>query len=293
MARLLPAAERLARFALHRRGFESREVATRLGALHAYDARGRGALPPVVVLHGIGSAATPFGPVLTRLLGEVQRVTAPDLPGHGFSAVPTQRMTPELLGDAVTEALDALIDEPAIVCGNSLGGALALRYALDRPAKVRALVLVSPAGARITEADFDALRRAFEHTSNADTVAFLGRLYHRRPWFAPLVAGEVRALLRRPVVRELLESATPDHGPSPEELASLTLPVLLLWGRSERLLPPSALAYFRAHLPPHAVIEEPDAYGHCPHFDDPVGVAARVLTFARSIVSHSGEGATR
>lgn len=293
MARWLPAAERLARFALHRRGFESREVATRLGPVHAYEARGRGALPPVVVLHGIGSAATPFGPVLTRLVGDVRRVTAPDLPGHGFSPPPAQRMTPELFGEAVTEALDALIDEPAIVCGNSLGGALALRYALDRPAKVRALVLISPAGARISDAELDALRGAFEHTSKADTVAFLGRLYHRRPWFAPIVAGEVRELLRRPVVTELLASATPDHGPSPAELASLTLPVLLLWGRSERLLPPSALAYFRAHLPPHAVIEEPPAYGHCPHFDDPVGVAARVLGFARSIAPHSGGDAAR
>lgn len=48
--------------------------------------------------------------------------------------------------DVMTEALDALLPEPAIVCGNSLGGAVALHYALARPEKVLGLVLLSPAG---------------------------------------------------------------------------------------------------------------------------------------------------
>ena len=95
----------------------------------------------MVVLHGLGAAATPFGPVLTRLQRHARRVVAIELPGHGFSATPPASLgATELLG-AMREALDAVLDEPAVVCGNSLGGAVALRYALDRPERVRGLAV--------------------------------------------------------------------------------------------------------------------------------------------------------
>lgn len=283
MARLIPAAERFARFALNRRGLDSREVRTRVGAIHAYDGRGHGTLPPMVMLHGMGSAATPFGPVLSRLHKRSKRVTAPEMPGHGFSPAPSVSLTPDLLTDAMRDALDHLIDEPAIVCGNSLGGAVALRYALDRPEKVRALVLMSPAGARFTEEELASLRASFDLGSSREAVAFMERLYHRPPWFAPLLAGELREMMGRTVVQDLLRSATPDHAPTPTELASLSVPVLLLWGRPERLLPATSLAYFREHLPPHAIIEEPWGVGHCPHVDDPAAVASRIVSFAESL----------
>lgn len=283
MVSVLHMAQRVGRYALHRRGIRSRELATRVGKLHVYDGPGHGTLPHTVVLHGIASAATPFAGVLARIQRHVRRVSAPDMPGHGFSAEPTVRLTPEALTDAMRDALDALLDEPAVLCGNSLGGAVALRYALQRPERVRGLVLVSPAGARISAAELDALRRTFELPSTADAVAFLRRIYHRPPWFAPLLAGEVRAMILRPVVQDLLRSATPDHAPTPQELASLSMPVLVLWGRSERLLPQSALDWFRRHLPPHAVLEEPPGVGHCPHFDDPAALARRIVEFARAL----------
>jgi pimeloyl-ACP methyl ester carboxylesterase len=54
-------------------------------------------------------------------------------------------------------------------------------------------------------------------------------------------------------------------------------------GQSERLLPASSLAYFRRHLPDHAVIEEPKGFGHSPHFDDPARFAARLIAFMRTV----------
>ena len=283
MAGLLPVAEKVARFALNRRGLASRSVHTDVGHVHVYDGQGGGELPPVVMLHGLGSAATPFGPVLARIHRHARRVIAPEMPGHGFSDAPSRRLTPDVLFDTMKSALDHLVDEPAIVCGNSLGGGVALRYALDRPEKVRALVLLSPAGARVTDEELDALRRTFDMGSSRDAVAFMERVYHRPPWFAPFVAGELRERMRNPAVRDLLLHATPDHAPTPAELASLEMPVLLLWGRSERLLPSSALAWFQEHLPGHAVIEEPEGVGHCPHFDDPKSLADRIVRFARDV----------
>ena len=284
--RFLPAAARLSRFALNRSGMTSRWVETGGARIHIYDGQGGGDLPPVIMLHGLGSAGAAFGRVAARVRPHVQRVVIPELPGHGFSPHPGDRtITPEVLLDAVTGSLEQVIDAPAVVYGSSLGGALALKYALHRPERVRALVLVSPAGAQIAEDEQAELVRAFHVPGPQEAKQFLERLYHRPPWFLAIVAREFPDLLRTPAVREILESATPEHALRPDELASLTMPILLLWGRSEKLLPASALAYFRAHLPKHAVIEEPYGFGHTPQLEEPVRVAARIVEFARQLRS--------
>ena len=279
---LLPLAERLGRLELRRRGFASKHVSTPHGLVHAYDAPGTGSLPPAVVLHGLGSAAIPFAPVLDRLRRDVRRVVAPDFPGHGLSPDASGPLTPGALVTTVATAIDALVDEPAIVVGHSLGGAVALRYALARPERVRALVLVSPAGAPATEAEWRALRDAFDVGSRAEALAFLRRLYHRTPWFAQLLAHELPASLERRAVRDLLASASNDDAPPPEALRALPMSILLLWGQSERLLPETHFQYFATSLPEHAVIERPEGFGHCPHADAPAALAARIAEFVRA-----------
>jgi pimeloyl-ACP methyl ester carboxylesterase len=280
---LIPLAEHLGRYALRRRGALTRWAPSPLGRVHLYDAAGRGSLPTTVLLHGIGSNATPFGPVLARLQRHVRRIVAPDYPGHGFSPAARGTVTPEALFEALSLVLDGTLDEPAIVVGNSLGGALALRYAIARPDRVRALVLVSPAGARATDAEWRALKDAFAFESRAGALLFLDRVYHRTPWLARAVAHELPASIRRRAVRDLLASASNDHAASPEELSALPMPVLLVWGRSERLLPDTHLEYFMKHLPKHAVVERPLGFGHCPHVDAPEALARRIVDVAARV----------
>jgi pimeloyl-ACP methyl ester carboxylesterase len=245
---LLPVVERAARFALNRRGFASRTVTTKVGTLHAFDAPGQGPIPTMVVLHGIGSAATSFGQLLTLLRPHARRVVAPDLPGHGFSDPPRVRLTPEVLFAAASEALSELVaeDEPMVLIGNSLGGAIALRYAIENPGRVVALVLISPAGAHMSLAEWEELVSAFKITSAADARRLLARLYHRPPWYMPAVAPSFCDVMKRQAVRDVLETATPADWLGPDRLGTLSMPVLLLWGQSERVLPSSALEYFRA-----------------------------------------------
>lgn len=279
---LLPLVEHAARLALSRAGVMSRPVRTPVGEVHSYDAPGSGELPTTVFLHGLGSAATPFAPVFSRVRRHVRRIVAPDYPGHGFSEASSRRLTPEVLFDAVRATLDTLVDEPIILVGNSLGGGLALEYALERPSKVRALVLLSPAGARSTEDEWDRLRRSFDLSSRADAHAFCRKIYHRTPWFLPLVLHELPRTLVRPAVRELLEAASNDTVPPSDALRTLPMPILLMWGKSERLLPETHLDYFRQHLPEHAVFEQPVGLGHCPHLDAPAALARRIVAFGRA-----------
>ncbi|HZL16285.1 MAG TPA: alpha/beta hydrolase [Polyangia bacterium] len=279
---LLSTAERAGRWVLNLRGFRSRAVPTTAGLLHVYDARGPRELPTIVLLHGLGSAATAFGPLLTRLLPHAGRVMAPDLPGHGFSHAPTATLTPARLYSALCEVLAALVPEPMVLVGTSLGGALALRYALEHPARLAALALISPAGAQMTPSEWDDLRSIFAIDSADGARRLLERLYHRAPWYLSVLAPGLRNVMQRAAVRDVMGAATPDDLPTPDGLRQLSMPILLLWGQSERLLPASSLSYFRRHLPEHAVIEEPAGFGHSPHFDDPARLAARLLAFARS-----------
>jgi pimeloyl-ACP methyl ester carboxylesterase len=279
---ILPVLERLGRRTLARRGVKSRWIETASGRVHAYDAPGSGGLPPVVLLHGISSSATAFAGVILRLLPRVKRVVAPDYPGHGFSEH-EGRLTPEALFAAIRTVLGMLEIGPAVVVGNSLGGAVALRYAIDEPAGVRGLVLASPAGAHASEREWAELRRTFTLASRADARAFLDRLYNRPPWLTHLFAHEMPATMARPAVRELFDAASNDNLPSADELGALGMPILLLWGRHERILPEGNLDFFTRHLPPGTVIERPATYAHCPHFDDPADLTRRIVAFAKTL----------
>jgi pimeloyl-ACP methyl ester carboxylesterase len=210
----------------------------------------------------------------------VRRVVAPDYPGHGFSDEHT-RLTADALFGAVEDTLASLDVEPAIVVGNSLGGAVALHFAITHPERVRALVLISPAGAHTSDEEWKEIRAAFAVRSRADARTFIDRVYHRPPWFLHLLAHEFPHLLGTRAVKDLVRGASNEHFASPDQLRALKVPVMLVWGESERLLPDSHLEYFRRHLPPHALIVRPKGFGHCPHFDDPAGLTKRILDFAR------------
>jgi len=291
-ARILPAAERLARLGMNVSGMASRWVEVDGMRVHVYDGKGGGDLPTVVLIHGLSAAGISFARVVARLRPHVKRVVVPELPGHGESTHPGEhrKVTPELVLDTISAALDRVVHEPVVVVGNSLGGAVALDYAKRHAEQVRALVLVSPAGARLRDEEWQNLVDAFAITGAAEARRFLERIYHRPPWFLALVAHEFPELLNRRAVREILESSTPEHAAQPEDLASLAMPILLLWGSSERLLPAEALAYFRQHLPAHAVIEEPLDFGHSPQLEHPGRLAARIVEFARGATQQAGRG---
>jgi pimeloyl-ACP methyl ester carboxylesterase len=273
--------ERAARRGMNATGIESLHVDGAAGRMHLYRASSGGRLPPMALIHGLGSSATSYWRLLARLRPHTRRLVAPDLPGHGFSQVP-EPFTPEAIGIGLAELLDRELDEPAIVCGNSLGGGIALRYALLRPQKVRALILCSPAGAEMTEEDFQAVLRSFRHENRAEAHQFLRKLYYRPPWYLSLVARDIHRLFSRGSFRDLLGAMTPELAFRPDELAGLTTPVLLLWGRSDQILPRAGLEFYRRTLPT-ATIEEPEGFGHCPHLDDPDALAERMVAFAAQL----------
>lgn len=277
----LELAQRVAAPVLRLGGIRSAHVPTELGRLHALVARGRGPLPPVVLMHGLGAAANNFVPLMVALQPHVQSIVAVDMPGHGMSPGTLRPVELEEIFDALRTAVDALCGMPFSLVGNSLGGAMAIRYASAFPQRVRSLALLSPAGAQLDAAALAQVTSAFDiHTPKA-ARAFLERVYHRPPWYSALVAHDVLAITRAPAVRAVLEQAERAGGIAPEELASLPMPILLWWGESERIFPREALQYFKDHLPPHALVERPAGVGHCPHVEAPRRTAQRLAAHWR------------
>jgi 4,5:9,10-diseco-3-hydroxy-5,9,17-trioxoandrosta-1(10),2-diene-4-oate hydrolase len=109
--------------------------------------------PPVLMLHGGGPGASGVSNY-TRNIGALARhfrVLVPDMPGYGQSTKGINRADPfgDLAGSMVG-LLDALHIDTAHLIGNSLGGACALRLALDHPERAARLVLMGPGGVDTT-----------------------------------------------------------------------------------------------------------------------------------------------
>ena len=115
--------------------------------LHYLDWGGGGALPPLLLIHGLASTAWSWAPIARRLRSAT-RVLAVDLRGHGLSESPRSGYDLESLAyDALTvlsaNGFGADVDgPPAVVAGHGLGAAVAVTMANVRPRSVAALALV-------------------------------------------------------------------------------------------------------------------------------------------------------
>ena len=273
----------LAAHALYRaHGFRSRSLLAGGRELHLYERAGRGRAPAALLVHGLGGNAYSFLPLLRTLVRECRRVVAVELPGHGRSPAGGEPATITECGEAVAAALLDL-REPAVVIGNSLGGAIGLYTAAAHPDHVAGFVGLNPAGAPLQGADRLAVIEAFRGGSVAAARDLMGRLYHRPPRAGWLVSrGLARHWASRPV-RKLIEDLGQDQpGIPPEVLARIVGPVLILWGEHDRILPASSAEWFRAAFRPGSVEIVPGS-GHLPQLEQARLVAARVARFLREL----------
>jgi pimeloyl-ACP methyl ester carboxylesterase len=281
---LLGGVQKAMRRVLVARGVESKMVSVSGQSVHMYELRGQGKGPPVVLVHGLGGSANGFAGVFFGLRRRFSRVLAVDLPGHGFSE--------QFCGgpvcvrgqfDVLRDWCQQVVGEPAFVVGNSLGGAMVVNLAAEAPSLVRALGLVAPAGAALSEQATEALLKSFAIETATEARALTRRLFHKPPLPLMLFATELRKFYVTPTVQALAAEARATRASlSPEILQGLKMPVLLLWGGSERLLPAETLDYYRAHLPPHAKVQVVEGFGHVPQVERPDELVSHLVRFADS-----------
>lgn len=270
--------ERSMRRVLMTLGARSHHIPFEGGALHALDVPGHGPLPPVVLLHGFSaSGASQYWGMVWRLRSRVSRIVVPDLPGHGLSSVGF--LDGDVLQRGLSLTLDRMAREPVVVFASSLSGALAVRYAAIHPQRLLGLMLCSPGGAPITPKDHARLLHLFRIRGHDDALTFVDHLFPRRHPLRHLYAWGVRQQFNRPHLLSLLERADGARFLAPDELARLRMPVHVVWGSADRILPESHFEFFRRHLPPGTVFDRPASFGHAPFVNEAGPLTQKLLGF--------------
>lgn len=270
---------------------------------HCVDA-GRG--PAVLLLHGFLHSSWTWRFTLESLVARGFRVIAPDLLGAGWSdRGPGDHSLPALRGwvDGVLGALG--VEHLHAAVGNSLGGAVAIDLALERPGRVGRLLLVSPLAAALPLPGLP-LRllghRAFEPVfrataANPDFVRrALGLLAYRKVPVDEAVLAGFAHLARPGSLRSAIETARqfwPASVSVAGRLHALRAPTVLVWGARDGVLP---LRYGRAVAArlPAARLEVFEDCGHCPQEEDPIrfqAVLAAFLGAPPALPAPSREGA--
>ncbi|HWN22131.1 MAG TPA: alpha/beta fold hydrolase [Gaiellaceae bacterium] len=206
---------------------------------------------PVVLVHGLGGAASNWIELLPELL-EHYRVLVLDLPGHGGSGALPHGAGMSDFADAVASVIEHEEASPALVFGHSFGGQAALRLAQRRPALVRGLLLAAPSGIRTGARVVQALVLVSSAVRPARLVApfrhrFSERLWYRRALFRPWFVSDPLAFSSRATLGFL--DGAPAHtdmgtagramlADDPRlDLEHVSCPVVVLWGARDAQLP--------------------------------------------------------
>jgi pimeloyl-ACP methyl ester carboxylesterase len=213
-----------------------------------------GSGPPIVFIHGLSGSWQNWLEQLP-VFARDHRVIAFDLPGFGASEMPEREIS--IAGYA--RWVDALLDElgvpAAAVVGNSMGGFIGAELAIQFPARVERLVLVSAAGLSIEHMRNERVLAAL-HTFDTRLAAYVGwlgsqsemlmrRPRSRRAIFgivthrpdklpAPLIAEQIRGS-GKPGFVPALDALT--NYPIRDRLGEIACPTLIVWGRQDRLVP--------------------------------------------------------
>jgi len=248
--------------------------------IHYYEVEGKGTSAPVLLVHGLGGSSNGFYKILFPLARRFSRVFALDLPGHGFSPPAQPPTTLRQNFEVLAAFCEQVVGAPVFAIGNSLGGGLCLALASERAERVRALGLIAPAGARLAAEQLAEISAVLQVRNGAQARALTRRLFHRAPIVSLVFASLLPAFYGSASVRKVLANLDANAFISPEALRRISVPTLLLWGKSEKLLPFEAVQYFRAHLPPKAEVEIVDGFGHVPQMERPRQLVQRLIAFA-------------
>jgi pimeloyl-ACP methyl ester carboxylesterase len=247
---------------------------------------------PLVLLHGFSGSTVMWDPVLEPL-SEHHELHVWALAGHAGGELLADGIEYSVatLADDLEARMDAAGIETAHVCGNSLGGWLALELGVR--GRARSVVAIAPAGGwEAGSREERRLRRYFARQyrlvrfggPRADRIvrsARMRRLTLRDACVrgdlltAEQAAAIVRGAYDCSVWRELVDGIE-SHGP-PVAFDGIEVPVRLIWGTRDRILPHRRYTQRLRTMLPDADYVELAGVGHVPMIDDPAAVSAAIL----------------
>lgn len=258
--------------------------------------------PPLILLHGWSDSADTWRGVLDPLLHRGRRAVALDLPGYGSA-------TDLALDEPIMSQLDRFVRAalirfgdglPAVVAGNSLGGAAALRAAEADAAPIAGIVPIAPAGLDMagwfgvveSERILKALLASPVPVPRPVVRRAVGTVY-RQIAFAKRVEPRIISSFTNHVgstkdVGRILSSGRRLRAElrDPFRLERVECPVLVIWGERDRMVSPTGADRLVDGLP-DVEVEIIEGCGHCPQIEEP----ARVVELLEGFCDRVSESA--
>ncbi len=258
--------------------------------VHVRDEGPRDDPTPLVLLHGT-SASLHTWDGWVQAISVQRRVIRFDLPGFGLTGpAPDNDYSLERYARFVAAMLDALQLKQVVLGGNSLGGEIAWATAVMFPQRVERLILVDAAGYAFRSesapmafriARLPGLNRLMENILPRSLVeASVKNVYGNPAAVTPELVDRYYQLARREGNRRALAQRFQQNQPGPlvARIATLHLPVLILWGERDRLIPLENGRHFNQDIA-GSRLQVFETLGHVPQEEDPQRTAQAVADF--------------
>ena len=262
--------------------------------VHVRDQGPRGA-PALLLVHGSNASLHTWEPWIARL-GDRYRVVTLDLPGHGLTgAHPSGDYSEAMFVATIGAVADRLRLDRFVIGGNSMGGELAWKYALEQPQRVRGLLLVDASGApgayptkvpigfRIIQSPV--LKPIVRHLTPRSIIEqSLKDSLAVQDVVTPAMVDRYWELLTYPGNRDatLDRSGFPRRDATVAEMRRLRMPTLIQWGADDRLIPLRWGEWYARHIPDARLIAYPRT-GHIPMEERPDATARDVAAWLATL----------
>ena len=245
--------------------------------------REQGKGTPVIILHGLFGSATNWQTMARHLSGQY-RVVTPDLRNHGKSGHADSMDYPEMAHD-VLDLMDKLEFQSGVLIGHSMGGKVAMQFALEQPERVDKLVILDISPVHYTHRYgkiFDAMKNLpLENVKNRSDI---------EARFCPLIGNRMLCqFLLQNLVRgdngyywrihlEALENNMESIADFPGTNAVYTGPGLFLGGKLSEFIRTEHLPVIRKWFPA-ADVQWIENAGHMLHVEQPQALLDEILKF--------------
>lgn len=219
--------------------------------------------PPILLLHGMLGQAENWTDTAAYLAHHGHRVLIPLLPVYDM---PLKQTSVRGLVAYVREFATEVGIERSVVAGNSLGGHVALLFALEHPERVAALVLSGSSGVYELELGSSMPRRRDrEFIRERAALTFYDPVHANEE----LIDQMADLLQDRPRVARLIKMARSTKQETlTDRLNEIVQPTLLVWGRDDRITPPDVAYQFQERIP-QTQLHVIDQCGHAPMIEHP------------------------
>ncbi|HOO55455.1 MAG TPA: alpha/beta hydrolase [bacterium] len=243
--------------------------------IHYYD---EGSGRAIVMIHGFAASADAWGRNAPAFSGRY-RVVRPDLAGFGYSVKPHDvDYSYRFYADHVIEMMDRMKIKQAVLIGNSMGGGVSLRMAMEHPKRVSGLVLVDTVGidhGMNIGLKLMATPGINNFMSSVNNRFFMKLILRRMIFEDKSLATEAmadkyltpfRTYGAMGAAAKVIRSIKTDF--TDEEFENIKVPTLIIWGEKDRVIYPAIATALHMKMPESKLVMIPKC-GHCPQEEVP------------------------